>query len=68
MLTVVYPAVLAVFTKKILTDAVAIGNATARAIGFAPRKPSVFFYPDRKRSAPFAGMSFERRYHCLRSR
>lgn len=45
--------------KKILTEAVAIGNATARAISFAPRKQSVFFYPDRKWVSPFAGMSHE---------
>jgi hypothetical protein len=45
--------------KKILTDAVALGNATARAISFAPRKQSVFFYPDRKWNSPFAGMSYE---------
>ena len=56
------------FLKEILTNAVAIGNAMARAIGFAPRKPSVSFYPDRKWSSPFAGMSFKLRYHCLRSR
>jgi hypothetical protein len=45
--------------KKILTDAVAIGNASARAITFAPRKQSVFFYPDRKWNSPFAGLSSE---------
>jgi hypothetical protein len=28
--------------KKILTDAVAVGNATARSLSFAPRKQSVF--------------------------
>ena len=45
--------------KKILTEAVSVGNATARALTFAPRKQSVFFYPDRKWSSPFAGMSSE---------
>ena len=45
--------------KKVLTEAVAIGNATARAISFAPRKQDVFFYPDRKWSSPFAGLSSE---------
>lgn len=45
--------------KKILTEAVAIGNATGRAISFAPRKETVFFYPDRKWNSPFAGMSYE---------
>jgi hypothetical protein len=32
--------------KKILTDAVAIGNATARAILFQPREKAAYFYPD----------------------
>jgi hypothetical protein len=45
--------------KKILTEAVAVGNATARALTFAPRKASVYFYPDRKWSSPFAGMSYQ---------
>jgi hypothetical protein len=45
--------------RKILTEAVAVGNATARALSFAPRKQSVFFYPDRKWTSPFAGMSSE---------
>ena len=45
--------------KKILTDAVAIGNAAARALTFAPRRQSVYFYPDRKWASPFAGMSHE---------
>jgi len=45
--------------KKILTEAVAVGNATARALSFAPRKASVYFYPDRKWTSPFAGLSSE---------
>lgn len=45
--------------KKLLTHAVATGNATARAITFAPRKKSVYFYADRKWNSPFAGMSHE---------
>ncbi len=32
--------------KKILTDAVAIGNATARAIVINPREQGAFIYPD----------------------
>jgi len=32
--------------KKLLTEAVAIGNATARAILFQPRKEAAYFYPD----------------------
>ena len=45
--------------KKLLTEAVAIGNGAARAISFRPRKPSVFFYEDRQWNSPFAGMSYE---------
>lgn len=45
--------------KGILTEAVAIGNAEARAISFAPRKASAYFYPDRKWTSPFAGGSSE---------
>jgi hypothetical protein len=45
--------------RKILTDAVAVGNATARAITFAPRQKSVYFYPDRRWYSPFAGGSSE---------
>ncbi len=45
--------------KKILTEAVAVGNATARSLSFAPRKQSVFFFPDRKWTSPFAGLSSE---------
>jgi hypothetical protein len=32
--------------KKLLTEAVAIGNATARAILFQPREKAAYFYPD----------------------
>ncbi len=45
--------------KKILTEAAAIGNATARALTFSPRKKTVFFYEDRKWTSPFAGGSHE---------
>ena len=31
--------------KRILTDAIAVGNATARAMGFRPRDEAFFFYP-----------------------
>jgi hypothetical protein len=41
--------------KKILTQAVAIGNATARAITFAPRNPRYYIWPDRKWNTPFTG-------------
>jgi hypothetical protein len=36
--------------KKLLTEAVAIGNATARAILFQPRENAAYFYPDSKSS------------------
>jgi len=45
--------------KKILTDAAAVGNATARAISFAPRTRDTYFYPDRQWYSPFAGGSHE---------
>lgn len=45
--------------KKILTDAAAIANATARAICFSPRDKKVFFYTDRQWFSSFAGGSHE---------
>jgi hypothetical protein len=45
--------------KKLLIEAIAIGNASARVISFVPRKQSVFFYEDRQWNSPFAGMSHE---------
>jgi hypothetical protein len=45
--------------KAILTEAVAVGNATARTILFEPRNPDVYFYPDRKWLTPFVGGSYE---------
>ncbi len=45
--------------KKILTDAAAVANATARAILFRPRGRQVYFYPDRQWYSPFAGGSHE---------
>ena len=41
--------------KKILTDAVAIGNAAARSIVFANRSKRVYFYPDRQWFETFVG-------------
>ena len=41
--------------KKILNDAAAIGNATARGITFSPRNKAVYFYPDRQWYTPFIG-------------
>lgn len=45
--------------KKILVDAVAVGNAAARAILFASRDPRVKFYPDRQWNNGFIGNSYE---------
>jgi len=41
--------------KKILTEAAAVGNATARALGFRPRNKSAYYYPDRQWYTGFAG-------------
>ncbi|MGY5615285.1 DUF1254 domain-containing protein [Vibrio brasiliensis] len=41
--------------KKRLTEGVAIGNATARAITFSPRSPRYYIWPDRKWNTPFTG-------------
>jgi len=41
--------------KKLLTEAAAIGNASARSIVFASRNKSVYYYPDRQWFAAFAG-------------
>ena len=45
--------------KRILKDAAAIGNATARSITFSPRSKAVYFYPDRQWYSSFAGGSHE---------
>jgi hypothetical protein len=46
--------------KKILTEGVAIGNATARSITFRPRKESAYFYPGKRQwYSSFAGGSHE---------
>jgi len=45
--------------KKILTEAVAVGNATARALTFRPRLEEVYYYPDRKWFTSFPGGSYE---------
>ncbi len=41
--------------KKILKDAAAVGNATARSIVFRPRHSAAYFYPDRQWYTSFAG-------------
>lgn len=45
--------------KAILVEAVAVGNATARAILFAPRDPRVKFFPDRQWGNGFIGNSYQ---------
>ena len=45
--------------KKILTEAVAVGNATARALTFQPRIDGVYYYPDRRWFTSFPGGSYE---------
>jgi hypothetical protein len=45
--------------KSILADAVAVGNAAARAIGFASRDPRVKFFEDRQWSNGFIGGSYQ---------
>jgi hypothetical protein len=45
--------------KGILTDAVAVGNATARAIVFSSRDERVKIYPDRQWGTNFMGGSYE---------
>ena len=41
--------------KKLLDEAAAIGNASARAICFSPRTRDVYFYPDRQWYTSFNG-------------
>jgi hypothetical protein len=45
--------------KKILTDAAAVGNATARAIVFATREPEAFYYKGSAWQTGFIGGSHE---------
>ncbi len=46
--------------KKILTEGVAIGNATARSITFRPRLESAYFYPGKRQwYSSFTGGSYE---------
>ena len=44
--------------KKILTEAAAVGNATARAIAYRTRLTNSFFYPDSAWGTPFIGGSY----------
>ncbi len=45
--------------KKILTEAVAVGNATARAVTFDTRMKDAYFYPDSAWFTGFIGGSYE---------
>ncbi len=45
--------------KAILTEAVAVGNATARAMVFSPRDERAKFYPDRQWNNGFIGNSYQ---------
>lgn len=45
--------------KRILVDAAAVGNATARAISFRPRGRDAYFYEDRQWYTAFVGGSHE---------
>ncbi len=45
--------------REILVDAVAVGNATARAISFRPRDSRAYFYQDSAWFNPFVGGSHE---------
>jgi len=45
--------------KKILTAAVAIGNATSRAILFRPRMERAYYYPNSAWATAFVGGSYE---------
>lgn len=43
---------------RILTEAAAIANATARAIVYAGRDPGIYFYEDRQWNSPFQRQSY----------
>lgn len=45
--------------QKILTESVAVGNATARAIAFRPREQGSYIYKNRKWQTGFLGGSYE---------
>ncbi|MCZ7463810.1 DUF1254 domain-containing protein [Rhizobium rhizogenes] len=45
--------------KAILTDAVAVGNATARSIDFRSRAEEALIYPNRHWNTPFIGGSYQ---------
>jgi hypothetical protein len=45
--------------KKILAEAAAVGNATARALTFRPRDKAAYFYPNSAWFTPMPGGSYE---------
>jgi hypothetical protein len=45
--------------KKILTEAVVVGNITARAIAYKSRIPEAYFYPNSAWNTPFIGGSYQ---------
>jgi hypothetical protein len=45
--------------KKIITEAAAVGNATARALTFRPRDKAAYFYPNSAWFTPMPGGSYE---------
>ena len=45
--------------QKLLDEAVAIGNASARAITFKPRTRAPYFYPDRQWYTTFSGGHYD---------
>jgi hypothetical protein len=44
---------------RILTEAAAIANGTARAITYAGRDPQIYFYEDRQWNSPFQRQSYQ---------
>lgn len=45
--------------RKILTEAAAVGSATARALAYRPRDKEGFFYPNSAWGTPFVGGSYQ---------
>lgn len=45
--------------KKTLIDAVAVGNATARALAFQTRDPDAFYYPNSQWKTAFVGGDYQ---------
>jgi hypothetical protein len=45
--------------KKILTEAAAVGNATARAITFSTREPDAYYYPNSYWKTAFVGGDYQ---------